>query len=166
MIEYLPLVLTGLGLTASIFYYANVLQNQNRERRREQMYLRFQIHDLEYTKAYTYLMSKDFETTEEFLEHFNVKENPEAWANYIYIGIRYNNIGLLLREGLIDPDIVFEIFNPMVIIQLWEKLEPIERGTRIRNNHPKHYEAFEYLYNEAKKRYPDITPRMPQLPNR
>jgi hypothetical protein len=126
------------------------------------MYLRFQIHDLEYTKAFTYLISKDFKTSEEFLEHFNVKENPEAWAYYIYIGIRYNNIGLLLREGLIDPDIVFEIFNPMVIIQLWEKLEPIERETRIRNNHPKHYEAFEYLYNEAKKRYPEITPIMPQ----
>ena len=160
-LEVLALVLTGLGLTASIVYYANIIQNTNKERRKEQMYLRFQIHDLDYTKAYSYLMSKDFTTTEEFLKHFNVKENPEAWAYYIYIGIRYNNIGLLLREGLIDPDIVFDIFNPMVIIQLWEKIAPIEKQTRIRNNHPKHYEAFEYLYNEAKKRYPDLNPVIP-----
>ena len=32
MIEYLPLVLTGLGLTASIAYYANILNNANKTR--------------------------------------------------------------------------------------------------------------------------------------
>ena len=32
MFEYLPLVLTGLGLTASIVYYANVLANANKNR--------------------------------------------------------------------------------------------------------------------------------------
>ena len=30
MIEYLPLVLTGLGLTASIIYYTSVLRNANK----------------------------------------------------------------------------------------------------------------------------------------
>ena len=125
------------------------------------MYLRFQINDLDYMKAYTYLVSKDFTNNIEFLEHFDIETNPEGWANYIYIGTRYQNIGLLLKEGLIDPDLVFEIFNPMVIIQLWEKIRVVEFETRIRNKHPKHYDAFEYLYDEAKKRFPDITPTNP-----
>ena len=35
MIEYLPLVLTGLGIMASIFYYSMTLRNQNKTRKSE-----------------------------------------------------------------------------------------------------------------------------------
>jgi hypothetical protein len=160
----IPLVLDVIrttGIIVGIIYYLSILRNQQTTTRREQMYLRFQVANMDYVKAYSYLMSIDFTNLEEFLEHFDRKKNPEAWASYIFVGTRYHNIGLLLKEGLIDPELVFEIFNPMVIIQLWEKILPIEKETRRRNNHPKHYDAFEYLYEEAKKRYPDITPTNP-----
>ena len=159
-----PLILDTIrtaGILTGIIYYMTILRNNQKTTRREQMYLRFQVADMDYVKAYSYIMSKDFTNVEEFLSHFDRENNPEAWANYIFVGTRYHNIGLLLKEGLIDSNIVFEIFNPMVIIQLWEKILPIELETRKRNNHPKHYDAFEYLYNEAKKRYPDITPINP-----
>ncbi len=150
--------LQTVGILVGIFYYIMTLKNTQELRRREQMYLRFQIHDMDYMRAYSYIMSKEFKNNEEFLQHFDMSRNPEEFAYYIYIGTRYQNVGLLLREGKIDPDLVFEIFNPMVIIQLWEKILPVEIDTRLRNNHPDHYSAFEYLYNEAKKRYPEITP--------
>lgn len=33
MIEYLPLVLTGIGLSVSIIYYASILKNANKTQR-------------------------------------------------------------------------------------------------------------------------------------
>jgi hypothetical protein len=59
MIEYLPLVLTGIGIIVSILYYSNVLRNANKTQQMQletrqvqlfmQMYTRFQdkIEDLD-----------------------------------------------------------------------------------------------------------------------
>ena len=53
MVDYLPLVLTGLGLTASIIYYAMVLRNANKtqqmqlETRQTQLFLELHGTDTE-----------------------------------------------------------------------------------------------------------------------
>ena len=45
MIEYLPLVLTGFGIIASILYYSNVLRNAD-QTRKTQMFM--QLHQSKY----------------------------------------------------------------------------------------------------------------------
>jgi hypothetical protein len=102
------------------------------------------------------VMSKNWTNMKEFRQHFDPIEHPEAFAKYVFIGTRYQNLGLMLRQGNIDPDLMFRIFSPMVVIQIWEKIRDVEVNTRKRFNHPTHYEDFEYLYDEAKKRYPEI----------
>ena len=60
MIESLPLVLTGLGLTASIVYYENILNNANKtqqmqlETRQIQIFMRVidRIWDADIQEAY------------------------------------------------------------------------------------------------------------------
>ena len=158
MIETIALILTGLSITASIFYYANVLQNQNKARQREMVYQKYQSHSLEYTRAYVDVASlTDWETSEEFNLKYGPKVNPDIWAKYLLIERSYNAVGILLQENMVSADIIFKLYPAQSIIGLWEQFLPLTERARERINKPDHLEAFEFLYDEAKKRYPEIT---------
>ena len=61
MIDYLPLVLTGIGIMASILYYSLTLRNSNNIRQSQlfmQAHARFQ--DTEFTKMYNEVMPDTF----------------------------------------------------------------------------------------------------------
>jgi hypothetical protein len=73
----------------------------------------------------------------------------------------YNLAGLYLREGA-DPDLIFELYPASAVMSLWELYEPIVLERRRKNNDPDRYRPLEELYQEAKKRYPNITPEQYQ----
>ena len=93
MIEYLPLVLTGLGLAASITYYAMILRNNNKSRQREMVYQKYQSHSLEYTRTFVEVSGMtDWDTTEEFQKKYGRIANPDAWAKILLIERSYNAV--------------------------------------------------------------------------
>jgi hypothetical protein len=61
-----------------------------------------------------------------------------------------NGIGLLLRDGLIDPEKVFDLLGTW-IIWLWMKWESIIKELRARYNQPELYTEFEYLADEMRR---------------
>ena len=73
--EYLPIVLTGLGLTASIVYYASVLQNQNKAKQRELIIQRISTITPEFYRNWRRVMSGDWKTELEWYKH--ISENPD-----------------------------------------------------------------------------------------
>ena len=157
MIEYLPLVLTGLGLTASITYYAMVLRNNSKARQREMVYQKYQSHSLEYTKTLVEVVGMTgWDTVEEFHSKYGRLANPDAWAKYLMIERSYNAVGILLQENMVSADIIFKLYPAQSIIRLWEQFLPITLSARDLYKKPDHLEAFEFLYNEAKRRYPDL----------
>jgi uncharacterized protein DUF4760 len=50
--------------------------------------------------------------------------------------------GVLLKHGLIDQDLYFDIFNPT---PFWNKAKPIIEGMRSKRSDPFYYENFESL---------------------
>jgi hypothetical protein len=91
MIEYLPLVLTGLGLTASIVYYANIIQNQNKARQRDQIFQRIQTQDLTWLDAWVEtIFHMNADSFEEHEEKYGPRTNPKAWAKRNLVGNRYD----------------------------------------------------------------------------
>jgi hypothetical protein len=158
-LEVIALVLTGLSITASIVYYANVIQNSIKARHRELIFQRGQVYNLEYSKAFGKVYNmRDWKTPEEFNEKYGMYTNPDEWAYYMYITRAYNIGGLLLQENMVDADLVFKLYPPFSVINLWETFGPLMVNLRERTNYPDAYKSFEYLYEEAKKRYPNITP--------
>ncbi len=156
MIETIALVLTGLSITASIFYYSNVIQNQNKARQRELIYQKYQNISVEYSRAYNdVILMSDWNTYAEFDEKYGRKNNPDAAAKWMYITRVYNFAGVYLEEGA-DPDLLFKLYPAPAVINLWEKFEPIFMERRRRFNDPERAKSFELLYNEARKRYPDL----------
>jgi len=158
MIEYLPLVLTGCSITASILYYAMVLRNAEKTKQRNLILQRGQEYGVEYGIAFATASNlTDWNTVEEFQEKYGSKTNPEKWSQYLYITRTYNIAGILLKENMADVDLIFKLYPPNAVIRVWELFEPITMNLRKRRNFPEAYESFEFLYKQAKQRYPNIT---------
>jgi hypothetical protein len=164
MIEFLPLVLTGLGLTASIVYYANVLRNANKTRRTQMLMELYQAYrDPQFALAWGEMMNQEYTDFEDFWQKYGSETNREAWNSWQSVARVFNGIGVLLRRGMIDIDLVEELLANIVFIS-WYKMGLIVIGFREltattyegkgKSNRYEQLSGFEYLYNELNKRDP------------
>jgi hypothetical protein len=158
-----------VSLVVGIIYYITIMRNQQRtretalklqeeaekSRQREMIFLRFQGFDKTYHEAIADVMSQDWgNTIEDWYSH-----SPESRAQFDYIQVRYNNLGVMLQQKMMDPDLFFQIFPIGNILRFWEKMEDIILDYRETTKDVTYNEGFEYLYNEIKKRFPDISKR-------
>jgi hypothetical protein len=140
------------GVIGGFTYYVWNVRNAEKSRKTEHLLLRIGSFDPTYSLAVQDVMSQDWGST---TADWN-KQSPESRANYDYVVLRYNNVGLLLKQKLMDPDVLYQLFSPRFVMRLWEKIELVIKDNRDKRNYPTYLEAFEYLYHDAKKRYPDI----------
>jgi hypothetical protein len=168
---FLQIVQT-VGVLVGIVYYITIMRTNQKTRelslkaqeaaekarKREMIMLRSQTYTMEYARAFIeYERMEEWTTVEEFDERYGIRNNPEAFANVIYIRNLFNSAGLMLKEEGVDPELLFQLYAPGAVVSLWEKQLMHVESVRERFNYPELYSGFEYLYNEAKKRFPDIT---------
>jgi hypothetical protein len=167
MIEYLPLILTGLGIAASVFYYSMVLRNTSKAKLREVIFQRATVYSSYYTESFAAARNmNDWNTVEEFQTKYGISANPEKWSKYMYITRVYNIAGIMLKENMADADLIFKLYPPYAVINVWEQFESVTKSLRDRVNYPEAYASFEFLYEQAKKRCPEIVShRKPWNPN-
>jgi ferric iron reductase protein FhuF len=87
---------------------------------------------------------KDFE---EWWQKYGPETNVEENASFVSVIRYYEGVGVLVKKGLIDLNLVGELMSSHVI-RFWEKLEPVFKEIRERLNWPEVFQEFEYLYNE------------------
>jgi hypothetical protein len=92
------------------------------------------------------IMSYEFEDYDDFNKKYGSAFNKEAFAKRYSIWRMFDGIGLLLRDGLLNADRVYDLIDSAVI-QQWEKWGPIIREYR-KEGWPDGEEGFEYLYDE------------------
>jgi len=105
-IEYLPIVLTGLGLTASIIYYAIVLRNANKtqqlqlETRQAQLFMTLYetYRSQEFRMQWTSILKQEYTDFEDFWNKYGLSNNPEAWANWQSVASFFHGIGILVKR--------------------------------------------------------------------
>ena len=157
------------SLVVGIIYYLTIMRNTQktrelslkaqeeaeRNRQRDMIIQRSQTYGLDWMRAwYEVSNMTDWEDAEDFNQKYRRSESRAKW---MYLMRQYTLAGLHLKEGA-DPDLLFYLYPPYSIMTLWERFEPVLRSQNERTNDPNMWEPFEYLYNEAKKRYPDVTP--------
>ena len=150
-IEYLPIVLTGVGIIASVLYYAMVLRNANKTR---QAQLFMSIFNTFSSKQYQrdreqMLIVWEFEGYEDFFSKYGVEVNPEDHAIWDMFCSHFEGIAVLVKRGLIDPRLVYDLMYGSIIM-FWEKFEPVLLGMREMGS-PKTWEDLEALYHEMKR---------------
>jgi len=76
-------------------------------------------------------------------------DNPRKWIPEMHIAGFFVALGVLVQKKLVDLDLACSLFP---IITAWDKLGFYVEKVRTESGSTVHYEEFEYLYNEAKKR--------------
>lgn len=156
-IENLPLVLTGLGLTASILYYTMTLRNANKTQQQQLETRQAQLfRDLLKTQE-SYEFAKMFQeifydwTFTDFQDFMNkYSKDTESRTKMTIIFGYLEGMGIMMRRGLISPDLVYE-YHYNTVTGFWEKYAPVVEGLRVRFGSPKFYEPIEWLYGEMKR---------------
>ena len=77
--------------------------------------------------------------------------NLQEYANYHMLQVYFEGLGLLVKNGLIDIQIVEDLFAGR-IIWYWETMHTQLNQLRKNLNDPELYDSIEYLYHEMKKR--------------
>jgi hypothetical protein len=106
--------------------------------------------DRESLEAFVDIVETEFEDYDDFVKRYGkfISKN-QVPMSFMMMGNFYEQIGVLLRNKLIDASLVDQLF-PVSII--WEKTKPLVEGMRKEYHDPGFFEWFEYLYNEMKKR--------------
>ena len=71
---------------------------------------------------------------DDFWSKYGREDNPDQWRKYLKLIYYYEYIGILVKEGLVDPKLIYEF--DITPIRLWEKYEPIVIGCRERFEAP------------------------------
>ena len=149
--EVIALVLTGLSISASILYYTVVLRNQNKTRQAQlymQVWNRFASE--EGTRRAAETRGYEWDDFQDFENKYGRENNIDAHAKRVHVWNEHNGIGLLLRKGLIDFDMVNKVAGGAIMVH-WEKWEPIIREYRKVFDNPEFHSDWEYFYKRVKK---------------
>jgi hypothetical protein len=167
---YYMVAATGV-LVAAVFYVLNLrisqrnqelslktqelalkAQQQNLETRQAQLFMQIFILNCSQETADNWykIYSADITDVQTFLRKTGTlgdladfdHELAEAWA---YVLTHYDGMGLLAQKGLIDVELLTELF-PQEVIKMWEKLKPVT--LELRKKYPYVSDHFEYLYNK------------------
>jgi hypothetical protein len=165
MIDYLPLVLTGIGLIVAIIYYTLTLRNSNKtqqlqlETRQAQLFMQIynNWYSLELSRQYEKVMNWEWIDYEDFDK--NIGSDIENVIALRMVGRFFEGIGLYVKRGLIDVSLVDDLMSG-AYVRFWLKFQPIFAELRIRQNFPQMLEWIEYLYNELK---PIVETQHPEL---
>jgi len=133
-------------------------RQENRQKQVEFLFSRTQSDLEKYYEAWGNIMFvQDWKSREEHLEKYPWSTNPKERIRFHFIGHYFNSIGLLLKEKVVSPDLFFDVFTPAHILTTWRRFEQPVKYMRTITNDPALWNGFEYIGNEAKKRYPEIT---------
>ena len=120
-IEYLPIVLTGIGIIVSILYYTSVLRNASKTRELQIfMAIVNNLNTEEKRSTYAEVLYEEVKDYDDFWERLAGKPNPQNYGKRSSLWWTYNSIGILLKRGHVSLDVVNELVGLNVILQ-WEK---------------------------------------------
>ncbi len=147
-----------IGIFVGIFYYIMTLRNT---RRNQELQLETRQAQL-FLNIYNVYSSKQFQKDREELMHlrewtdyddffakYGSDVDPEAKAIFDSIFLWLEGLGVLVKRGLIDPELVHDLLYGF-IINFWERHLPII--SRWREQHgPKMVEDLESLYDHMNR---------------
>ena len=150
-LEVIAILLSGISISASLFYYSNVLENTNKTRKTQ---LFTQIYQARYNPdnidRWMKMMSwewKDFDDYYKRYSGFGV--DPDLGALSIAQFAYYDGLGLLVKNKMVDVETVYQLMSAP-IINLWFKFETVIKGMMSMESGPgeNYMESFMFLADE------------------
>jgi len=163
LLQSLSYVAAAIGVCVAAFNYISMIRNTEKISRRDMVFQRLNVNMYQHYKIlYDVLNIRDWNTIEEFRSKYSLTANPEAFSKIVYVINHYNCLGILLRDGIVDADEVFQLNPPNAAHAIYTMYEPWIVTQRMsldgKPTYPDNYKGFEYLYHEIVKRYPGMVP--------
>ena len=149
-LDVVAILLSAISISASLFYYSNVLQNQNKARQTQNF---MQLHQSHYEKDVleTMYMLHNLEWTDfnDYLEKYSALSGHPDIAAAFESQLGYlDGIGTMVKENMIDVNTVYNV-DGRRILMMWFKFETVIKGFRDPKWGTSDYgEHFEYLAEE------------------
>ena len=150
-LEVAAILLSGISISASLFYYASVLRSQN-ETRQAQLFMPIyaKFHDKAFMEDFLKIVGTwEWNSYDDWFEKYG-RSNLKEYSSLIALFDYMEGIGVLVKRGLIDISFIDDLISGLIIM-LWDKMESIVVVYRERFNYPQFAEHFEYLYNRLKE---------------
>jgi hypothetical protein len=156
MVEFtLPILLQmvqTLALLVGIIYYITIMRNSQRN---QELARKAQEQAVETRQAQLFMNVYNTLASKEFQKDWET--NPDDWAVFARATNWIEGIGVLVRRGLIDPELVYDLLYGSIIL-FWERHFDILQSIREQLDLPLVYADLEYIYNMMKsiqeKRHP------------
>jgi hypothetical protein len=151
-IQTVSIAIASASIVIAVVYYILQIQHQKKMRQTDLVtHLSRDIAlDKEALDAYVDMVEAEFEDYDDFVKKYGkfISKN-QVPRSFMMMGNFYEQIGVLLRNRLIDASLVDQLFP---VSTTWEKMKPLVEGVRKEYHDPTVFEWFEYLCNEMKKR--------------
>jgi hypothetical protein len=141
------------------------------ETRQAQLFMSFYdtLRSQEFRDQFSEILRQEFTDFDDFWEKYGQENNPEAWTKWQSVVSFYHGMGILVKKGWVEPNLLDELVSPNVFMA-WIVIGPVlkafqERSKRgeLRNRWSENEEerlsklyepwsGFEYLYDVLKQR--------------
>jgi hypothetical protein len=166
---YYMVAATGV-LVAAIYYVYNIRVSQ----KNQELTLKAQQQTLETRQAdilqrhaqisasqefmdawHDIVFNQNYLTYEEWQRDYGPHVNSDAYTHHGALIQYYEILGGLLRENLVSIELVEKIWQPIHLICVWDRVEPVIKGWREVYRDGSMYENFEFLFNRFMERHPE-----------
>ena len=138
-------VATALGVCIAAAYYIMNLRYQTRTRQ-AQFFLQHaqKLTSKEYWRDAADLLNMEWKDYDDFEKKYGSDNNPDNFALRNSMFYLYSELGYLVRDKLIPPEMVFKLSGSFIVWQ-WQKWKDVILEQRVRYGLPDSNEDFEYL---------------------
>jgi len=141
----------ALGVCIAAVYYIFNMRAAERNRKIQlNTNIAEKLSTKEWQADFMQLMNYSWSDVDDFMNKYDSSVNPESHDLRWMVWQTYDNIGYLLREGLVDPRLLFNS-QGVWSIMLWGHFKPIMDHYRKTEMGPRWMENFEYMAGEMWK---------------
>jgi hypothetical protein len=152
----------AIGVMIALIYYTLTIRNQNRTREAQLLMNLYETYrSPEFRKRQMIIHNLEYSDFDDFWLKYGGETNPEFWAEWFSVAAYFNGIGVLVKRGLVDINLVEGLLSN-IIWRSWTNMGGTILGWRkvIAPSRDRKYDllhGFEYLYNELVKRDPNLS---------
>jgi hypothetical protein len=149
MVDYqtISIVFTGLSISLAAFYYISTLRNAQENQRLQLETRKAQLFMSIYNITINEEMNKKwYDAMEVSAENFN-----EVRVTMHTLFQKYNGIGHLMMQGLLDVKSAYHYSEGYRAVLLWLKWGDHVKGARIGASNPDYMDGFEYMAEQMMK---------------
>jgi len=142
-------VVAIFGVIAGFSYYVITVRNTTKARKTQlAQHINEEITSIEKSLISLELLEMEWDDYEDYLKKYDSTINHDNYAKRALIWGMYNELGVFLKQNLIDIETVYDLGGTLRPLLHWNKFKPIILEYRKRYDDPHGYEGLEYVATE------------------